>query len=239
MKTIGNRKSATGNFFGFTLIELLVVIAIIGVLAALTIPVLNAVKGSEYKKVARGELEKLELALGNYKAKYGTYPPGNKNLNSEYAPQNDSSQFSQLYYELSGVTRAADGKSFTTLDGATTITTNDFGTAFGVAGVENCTLGGGEDGVSAKNFLSGLKQNQIDNDVSNNLVRTTMIVTSVGGPDDGYQPLKESHLNPFRYRYPGTNNPDSYDLWVQLRIGGKTNLICNWSREIQINSPLP
>ena len=38
MKTIGNRKSAIGNFMGFTLIELLVVISIIGVLAAFTIP---------------------------------------------------------------------------------------------------------------------------------------------------------------------------------------------------------
>ncbi len=36
-------------------------------------------------------------------------------------------------------------------------------------------------------------------------------------------------LNPFRYIYPGTNNPTSYDLWIDLRISGKTNLICNWS----------
>ena len=57
--------------------------------------------------------------------------------------------------------------------------------------------------------------------------------------DDAYQPLKAPGLNPFRYVYPGVNNPSSYDLWVQLVIGGKTNLVCNWSRQVQINSPLP
>ncbi len=233
MKTIGNRKSATGNFLGFTLIELLVVIAIIGVLAAFTIPVLNGVKKSEYKKVARGELENLETALENYKAKYGAYPPSNKNASSAtYDPM----ILSQLYYELSGVTLAADGKSFTTLDGATTIKKDDYLTAYGVGGVENCTQGGGEDGISAKDFLPSLKQNQINNYVSNNLVYpTTMIVTSVGGPDDAYRPLGASALNPFRYNSTNpTNNPGSYDLWIDLCINGKTNRISNWSREVQI-----
>ncbi len=46
-------------------------------------------------------------------------------------------------------------------------------------------------------------------------------------------------LNPWRYVCPGTNNPGSYDLWIQLSIAGKTNLICNWSKQIQIGSPLP
>jgi len=47
-----------------------------GVLAGFTIPVLNSVKAAQYKKVARGELEHIETALENYKAKYGVYPPG-------------------------------------------------------------------------------------------------------------------------------------------------------------------
>jgi prepilin-type N-terminal cleavage/methylation domain-containing protein len=236
MKIIGNRKPAGGNFTGFTLIELLVVISIIAVLAALTIPVLSAVKALEYKKVAQGELGNLETALENYKAKYGAYPPSNKNPgNANYDP----AILNQLYYELSGVTseRDASGKvvKFTTLDGATTISADDYKNAFGVGGVENCTQGGGEDGISAKNFLPGLKQNQISDNVSNNLVRTTMLITSVGGPDDGYRPLDAAALNPFRYNSTNpTNNPGSYDLWIDLRIGGKTNRISNWSRQVQI-----
>jgi prepilin-type N-terminal cleavage/methylation domain-containing protein len=236
MKIIGNRKPASGNFTGFTLIELLVVISIIAVLAALTIPVLSAVKASEYKKVAQGELGNLETALENYKAKYGAYPPSNKNPGSTTY---DPAILNQLYYELSGVTRDAVKNTFTTLDGATTITAQQYKDAFGVGGVENCTQGGGEDGISAKNFLPGLKQNQFYNLVTNEFngdkVPTTVLITSVGGPDDGYRPLGAAALNPFRYNSTNpTNNPGSYDLWIDLRIGGKTNRISNWSRQVQI-----
>ena len=232
MKTIGNRRSEIGSFMGFTLIELLVVISIIAVLAAFTIPVLSAVKASEYKKVAQGELGNLETALENYKAKYGAYPPSNKNPGSTTY---DPAILNQLYYELSGVTRNAAG-DFTTLDGATTITADYYKKAYGVGGVENCTQGGGEDGISAKNFLPGLKQNQFVTGISNGIVPNTVeLVTSVGGPDDAYQPLGVSHLNPFRYNSTNpTNNPGSYDLWIDLRIGGKTNRISNWSRQVQI-----
>jgi hypothetical protein len=61
----------------------------------------------------------------------------------------------------------------------------------------------------------------------------------VGGPDQSYQPLAAPGINPFRYVYPGTNNPNSYDLWVQLVISGQTNLVCNWSKQVQINTSLP
>jgi hypothetical protein len=62
----------------------------------------------------------------------------------------------------------------------------------------------------------------------------------VGGPDAQYQPLGLPDVNPWRYNSSSpTNNPGSYDLWIQLAFGGKTNLICNWSKQVQINSPLP
>ena len=34
-----------------------------------------------------------------------------------------------------------------------------------------------------------------------------------------------------------TNNPSTYDLYIQLMINGKTNLICNWSKQVQVNNP--
>ncbi len=227
----------THHSLAFTLIELLVVISIIGVLAGFTIPVLKTVKAAQYKKVARGELELIETALENYKAKYGAYPPGNQNLNSVYTSANDRSQFSQLYYELSGTTMS--GANFVTLDGSATIAIADVTKAYGVGGFVNCTKGSGEDAAAAKNFLSGLSAKQLNYYITNNTVQTTMLITSVGGPDDSYKPLKASGLNPFRYVYPGVNNPNGYDLWVQLVINGQTNLICNWSRQVIINSPLP
>jgi prepilin-type N-terminal cleavage/methylation domain-containing protein len=228
---IGNWKLKMGNAQAFTLIELLVVISIIGVLAAFTIPVLKSVKATQYKKVARGELEFIQTALENYKAKYGAYPPGN--AASPILPQ--------LYYELAGT--SINGANYVTLDGSATIATVDVLNAYGVGGFVNCTKGTGEDDLKAKNFLSGIRQKEIYSPVTNNAynksIATTILITSVGGPDDSYKPLNASSLNPFRYVYPGTNNPGSYDLWVQLVISGKTNLICNWSRQVIINSPLP
>jgi prepilin-type N-terminal cleavage/methylation domain-containing protein len=232
MKKIGNRKSKTGNVRAFTLVELLVVIAIIGVLAAFTLPVLKSAKAAQYKKVARAELEHLETALENYKARYGAYPPDNAT----------NSLMPQLYYELSGTT--TNGTSFVTLDGSSTIAIADVPKAYGVGGFVNCTKGGGEDGTIAQNFISGLGSKQIQSGVTNNswnnnVTNTTIIVTSVGGPDTTYKPLGASGINPFRYLYPGTNNPNAYDLWLQLVINGQTNLICNWSRQVQVNSSLP
>jgi prepilin-type N-terminal cleavage/methylation domain-containing protein len=225
---------------GFTLIELLVVISIIGVLAGFTIPVLSAVKSAQYKKVARAELENLQTALENYKAKYGSYPPGNQfAATATYAP----ALFSQLYYELSG-TYTNNAGNFVTLDGSSKTLIASVPLAYGVGGFINSgstnkNNNGDDDVRVAKNFLPGLKPNQLNQYVTNNNVQTTMLVTSVGGPDDTYKPLGAPALNPFRYVYPGVNNPNSYDLWVQLVIKGKTNLVCNWSRQVIINSALP
>jgi prepilin-type N-terminal cleavage/methylation domain-containing protein len=219
---------------GFTLTELLVVIAIMGVLAGFTIPVLKSVKRQQYIRTAGGEMQAIETALENYKAKYGTYPPGNAlAVNPPYQP----SQLNQLYYELAGTTQT--GGNFVTLDSSATIQIASVNTAYGVGGFVNCSKGTGEDGVTAKNFLVGLSSKNIQSYVTNNQVATTILVTSVGGPDDAYKPLNASGVNPFRYVYPGVNNPGGYDLWVQLVISGKTNLVCNWSRQVQINSPLP
>ena len=232
MTTIQNSKFKIGSARAFTLIELLVVIAIMGVLAGLAIPVLGAAKVSQYKKVARGELERLGVALDNYKAKYGTYPPGNAN-NNPLMPQ--------LYYELSGTTLAkiAGVDSFVTLDGGSQIPVASVNAAYGVGGFINCTKGADDEVVKAQNYLSGLKSNQFFQNVPNNGVPTTVLITAVGGPDVTYQPLSASGLNPFRYQYPGVNNPNSYDLWVKLSIKGKTWLICNWSQQALANSPLP
>ena len=241
---IGNWPSKIGNVRAFTLIELLVVISIIGVLAGFTIPALGMIKKQQYLKTARAELENIQTALENYKAKFGAYPPGNQNA---AGPAYNPALFSQLYYELSGVTHDSVNKTFTTLDGVSTISEAGCFTAFHVGGFINSSeKSGGEDDRKAKNFLPKLNYNdlnplrsQLSRYITNNLVQTTMLITSVGGPDDNYEPLNGYALNPIRYVYPGVNNPNGYDLWVQLVIKGKTNLLCNWNRQVQINTPLP
>jgi len=219
----------------FTLIELLTVIAIMGVLAALILPVVGAVKKHQYIYNTQAEMAKLETAIDRYKAAYGFYPPDNQ-LNPPN-PLIPNPLANQLYYELVGTVYT--NLAYTPLDGRSQLPATYVSQAFGVGGFMNCTKpGGGEDASVAKNFLSDLKPNQIAL-ISNN-VAVTVLITAVGGPNATYQPLGVQDLNPWRYNSSSpTNNPGSYDLWVQLVIGKQTNLICNWTKQVQINSPLP
>jgi prepilin-type N-terminal cleavage/methylation domain-containing protein len=233
----------TFHVSGFTLIELLVVIAIMAALAALLLPVVGAVKKHQYIYNAQAEMAKLQTAIDRYKAAYGFYPPGPP---IPPALNNAQSYVNQLYYELVGTTN--NYGVYQTLDGSSQINAGDLpykafpgsGGLPGVGGFMNCSKpGGGEDASMAKDFLTDLKPNQIWPGYSNNTVPVYLLITAVGGPDTTYQPMNMQDLNPWRYVCPGTNNPGSYDLWVQLRISGKTNLICNWNNSVQINNPLP
>ncbi len=59
---------------GFTLIELLVVIAIIGILAAMLLPVLSAVKKHAFVVKARGEISGIVSAIESYDQDYSRFP---------------------------------------------------------------------------------------------------------------------------------------------------------------------
>jgi prepilin-type N-terminal cleavage/methylation domain-containing protein len=211
----------------FTLVELLTVISIIGILAAFTVPALFAVTKNREIKQTQAEMGQLQAAIEAYKVVYGFYPPSNPN----------GLLGNQLYYELTGTTN--DGTSFVPLQGGDSIALTQMVTAFGLAGFMNCSKpGSSEESQGARDFLHELRPNQMGI-CSNNNVGVTILVGSVGGPDLKYTPLGAQNLNPWRYVAPGTNNPTSYDLWIQLKIGSKTNLICNWTREVQVNNPLP
>lgn len=228
--------SARRTDSAFTLIELLTVIAVMATLAALTLVVVGSIAKTKYRSVATAELHQIENALEDYKAKYGVYPPSNANIPGTYASPQTNADFPPLYYELSGV--GNNGTAFTNLEGTAQIKMTDVQTAFGVGGFINCSKGGGDDAVPARNFLPGLKANRIATVLDNN-VWITNLVTSVNGPDAQYMPLGVANVNPFRYVYPGINNPNSYDLYVEIRISGQTNLICNWSKAVLYNTSLP
>ncbi len=231
-----SRHSSLDTRPGFTLIELLVVISIIAVLAAFTIPVFSGVKRRQYITHTQAELALLETAIERYKSAYGFYPPDSPN-------NGNSPLVNQLYYELEGTTFNSTTESYTTLDSNAQISTNNVGIAFKVGGFINCTKSASaEDTAAARNFLPGLKPSQY-NIVTNPSpvgAAVTVLVSSVGGPDQNYKPFGVSGLNSWRYNSSNpTNNPGAYDLYIQLVISGKTNLICNWSKQVQLNSPLP
>ena len=220
---------------GFTLIELLVVIAVITIIAGLTLPVIHGIEKTKNINIARAELEQISSALDNFKSQYGFYPPSNPQ-SMVTVPQ--APMLNALYFELVGVTNNLSKSGYVTLDGASFVSYNSYTAASGfeLGGPVNCAkLGSDSENAKARNFLPGLKSTLIGTNING----LNLLVTSVRGPDATYQPLGVPDMNPFRYVYPGTNNPNSYDLWVKLQITGKTYLICNWTKQNIVNSPLP
>jgi prepilin-type N-terminal cleavage/methylation domain-containing protein len=233
-----NSKFKTQNFSAaFTLIELLTVIAIIGVLAALLLPLAAAVKRTSMIQHAQTERDLIETAIDRYKSAYGFYPPDNTNSANILS----SSLTNQLYYELLGTVADQAADTYTNLDNSGTILSTLVSSTFGVGGFMNCTKSGsGEDSAVARNFLPGLKAAQIaKNGAAVNVLVTSINADATYQPMLGFTTLAGFPANPWRYVSPGINNPSSYDLWIQLEIGGKTNLICNWSSKPLINTPLP
>jgi prepilin-type N-terminal cleavage/methylation domain-containing protein len=214
---------------GFTLIELLIVIAIISILAALIIPITRAVNRNKVRARARAELKLLEMAIENYKSKLGHYPPDNPGRPST----------NQLYFELLGTTNVGTG--FTTLDGSAQLRNSEFATVFGpnVSGFVNCSgTSAGDEGHTAVRLLTDVPPAAVGQWPT--MPNTRFLICSVPWPETGgYYPLGVPNLNPFRYNSSNpTNNPNTYDLWVDVIIDGKTNRINNWSKEpIIVNQP--
>lgn len=218
----------------FTLIELLVVIAIAVVLASLLITAGGALVRKSNLNRAVSERDQLVTAIDAYKARYGYYPPANADGNG---------LTNQLFYELLGTEPATNSGAgttgFATLDAGNYISSAAVLSTFGVSRFMNCSKGSGDDAVPAQSFLSGLKPGEVASNGD-----WTIIVTAANS-DLTYQPMRGVYslagraANPWRYVCPGTNNPGSYDLWVQIFAGNKTNLICNWAKQTEINVPMP
>ena len=183
---------------------------------------------------ATSERDQLVTAIDTYKAKYGFYPPSNATGNA---------LTNQLYYELLGTTMTNNGQgspnSFVMLDGSSIIAAQTVSGTFGVTAFMNCSKGGGEDSIPATTFLSGLKAGEIASNGAWNIIVTAANSDLIYKPMPGLYSLAGKPANPWRYVCPGTNNPTSYDLWVQVFVGNRSNLICNWSKNPQINVPMP
>jgi prepilin-type N-terminal cleavage/methylation domain-containing protein len=206
----------------FTLIELLVVIAVIAVLAAMIIPITGAVNRNKLRAKARVELERVATGIDLYKAKMGHYPPDN--------PGNPATN--QLYFELLGTTFT--NGIYTTLDGSALVKAADLGTVFGgsptprVGGFMNTTQGGGSDeSRSASAYLKGLKPDEVALIYTNSGDTVKILVAGVPPPPNALNNISYVSSNP-------TNNPNSYDLWVDIVISGKTNRISNWNSQIMV-----
>lgn len=197
------------NEKAFTLIELLVVIAIIGLLAGLVVAIGGPALRNARLKRASVELKSLETIIEGYKQKKGFYPPDNPN-NPAQPP---------LFYELTGT--FYDGIKFYPLNN--TNTTID-PSVFNLGGFVNSTQNQAEDPVYSQSFSPGQYA-----EVSSS-PDIELLVCPVPGPKMVKNPTTGAELNPWNYNSSNpTNNPNSFDLWVDVSIGSKTNRICNWS----------
>lgn len=212
----------------FTLIEMLVVIAIIAILAALIIPAAQHAAVTQRLKRAAAELAQIETAIESYKGARGHYPPDN-------APTN---QVHQLFYELTGTVyqETSPPRTFRRIHGSETISDSIFPNVFGpgVQGfinssyVQNANNKNQLQEAEARDFFPSLKSVQyLEVDIAGNKV--AVLGLPIDGPND-LPSTDGKKINPWRYNSSNpTNNPSSYELWIDLVIRDKTNRICNWS----------
>jgi prepilin-type N-terminal cleavage/methylation domain-containing protein len=232
MKTlVRGQESGAGSQKAFTLIELLVVIAIIALLAGLTLTVTAGINRTKMRNLAKGALAQMVTDIEVYKAKTGTYPPsdpGNAALNP-------------LYYELGGTVFTNEGGTdrYKTIDGSARIDASTLPLTFGpaIGGFFNSTRGGGGDeGPKAQNFLKTIKSG-LFLEVTNPS-NSAALVTVLGAPLDGpivYRNPNGNRINPWRYNSSTpTNNPKTYDLWIDFLVGGRTNRVNNWSQRADV-----
>jgi prepilin-type N-terminal cleavage/methylation domain-containing protein len=197
---------------GFTLIEMLVVIGVIGILAAMIVGLAPLASNSRINARAKGELEQLITAIEAYKAKKGFYPPSN--------PKDD--RLPPLYYELIGTKKTPDGV-YHTLDGKVSITQAEVRNGYNIEGFVNSTT---VDATGSIDPDQGPAQTFHENIKTTQTLRTNEIVY-LGIPSKG----SDGDFSKWRYNsIAPKHNKDSYDLWIELTVRGKTNIYGNWKQ---------
>ena len=187
---------------------MLVVIGVIGILAGLILYLAAGATEDSQRKAAQALIEKVQLAIEGYKDEKGFYPPGNQS--NPFDPSRPP-----LYYELVGTRANNDDR--VTLDGEHTINVGDINPNFGMVGFLNSQDQG--ETTQPKNFLPDLNSSNIGSPEGSNV---RFIVFPRAGPNGEFNPVHYDASSPDRH------NPQSFDLWVDLKIGGKTVTVGNW-----------
>src|SRR6185436_11063798 len=143
-----------------------------------------------------------------YKAKKGFYPPSNTNDPSK----------SPLYYELLGSEYLPATAEYETLNKSAKIKRTAVAANYGVSDFVNATLNRQDpDAVPAQSFHQTVKESQITEESPGVWYYTVPVANPNNDPVTRW---KYNSYNP-------THNPEGFDLWVDVIVGGNTNTIGN------------
>ena len=189
----------------FTLIELLVVISIIALLAALIVGLAGTANASKVRSRVKVELNGITGAIDKYHKKYGFYPPDRYIMPSGLGPLN-SNQVSGLYYELTARTPIP-------------ASADNVYTALGLNDTARRKKGTVNSGDEAQNFFQSLPTKSVGKHPSN--PEAELLTVPAPGPSGAVNPWYYNSSSPI-------HNAESYDLWAEVIINGKTEIIGNW-----------
>lgn len=210
-----------GKERAFTLIEILVVISIIALLAGLVVGL--APKALRAKKISRvtAELKGLETVIEDYRQGLGFYPPDNPGEKGQAAPPYF---YAPLFYELTGT--LYNDNVFTPVMPefrANALTAAEATNVFGVGGFVNSS----RTEADARNFYSRMPESQAKPIPGQKAIVLGVPVEGPGGESDPWR----REFTPWRYRSSSpTHNLQTFDLWAEVVIGGRTNIIGNWKQ---------
>lgn len=196
----------------FTLVEMLVVIAIIAIIAGMVVGLAGNAGAKKNINRVKTEMAALETAIDSYKAKLGFYPP-----------DGTTNTLAPLFYELTGTKKISDTQ-YQTVNGNETITIAAISSVFGRQGFANSNPEG------ADNFFKEVKAGNQYRLASVNGNQVELMIVPVDGTvrydsADG----KPGAMNVWRYNSSKpVHNPGEYDLWAEIIVAGKTNIIGNW-----------
>ena len=227
----GNEKRSVGRWAerAFTLIELLVVIAIIGILAGLLIPMSGVATSKMRIARVKTELNRYANAIENYKLEAGEYPPDNGRMSTvssnNYQLYHEYAALNPLFYELSGA--VFTNNQFAVVSESEVVTINDLDKVFRRRGIRNSARV--KNDIDFKGFTFKEAQfAELDPQIYS-VVDVDVMSVPVPGPFN-LQGKEVKKINPWFYDASSTNrhNKNSFDLWAEILVGGKTNIIGNW-----------
>src|SRR5262249_667149 len=192
----------------FTLIELLSVIAIVGLLAGLVLGVLPAVSHHIKRNGLKAQLAALQTAIDRYHSQKGYYPPDNPS----------SADLPPLFYELTGTLYNEAAQEYqTTVHGNQTIPAAQVLSFFSIKGF----LNSGASREEAVNYYESLRVSQFKETGAGKFRLLVVPLPGTNAADPSFNTWHYVSSNP-------VHNPDSYDLWAEIVLKGKTNVIGNW-----------